>query len=162
MELPKKKRGFVVPCSLSEGYFFKIWVLTKCIVYWIHFRNIRTSTYQKNFFIHFSCLLLKSSKAFSISLRIYAHVNTGSRKEQQFRKIYIDLDHLNTNFSYVILTWILFSWLIIVSSNINEVTRAALNSLFFLRKDFARTKSTKSTKSTKRHKDTRAKAQKRK
>ena len=54
------------------------------------------------------------------------------------------------------------------SSNINEVIRAILNSLFFLRKDFARTKSTKSnkstrsTKSTKRHKDTRAKAQNRK
>ena len=46
-----------------------------------------------------------------------------------------------------------------MSSNINEVIKAVLNSLFFLRKDFALTKSTKSTK---RHKDTRAKAQKRK
>ena len=36
------------------------------------------------------------------------------------------------------------------SSNINEVIRAVLNSLFFLWKDFARTKSTKNTK---RHKD---------
>ena len=42
------------------------------------------------------------------------------------------------------------------SSNINEVIKAVLNSLFFLRKDFAHTKSTKSTK---RHKYTRAKAQ---
>ena len=34
------------------------------------------------------------------------------------------------------------------SSNINEVIKAVLNSLFFfLRKDFPRTKSTKSTKS---------------
>ena len=53
------------------------------------------------------------------------------------------------------------------SSIINEVMRAVLNFLFFifLPKDFAhtkRTKSTKSTKSTKRHKDTQAKAQKRK
>ena len=49
-----------------------------------------------------------------------------------------------------------------LSSNINEVIRALLKSLFFLRKDFARTKnteSTKSTKSTKRHKDTQAKTQ---
>ena len=45
------------------------------------------------------------------------------------------------------------------SSNINEVIKAVLNSLFFLRKGFAHTKSTKSTK---RYKDTRAKAQKRK
>ena len=49
-----------------------------------------------------------------------------------------------------------------MSSNINEVIRAVLNFLIFLRKYFARTKSTKSTestKSTKRHKDTQAKAQ---
>ena len=46
-----------------------------------------------------------------------------------------------------------------------KMIRANLNSLFFLRKDFAHTESTKSTKSTKgtkRHKDTRAQAQKRK
>ena len=39
------------------------------------------------------------------------------------------------------------------SSNINEVIRAVLNSLFiyfFLQKDFARTKSTKSTKKHKK------------
>ena len=35
------------------------------------------------------------------------------------------------------------------SSNVNEVIRSVLNSLFFLRKDFARTKSTKSTKAQK-------------
>ena len=41
------------------------------------------------------------------------------------------------------------------SSNINEVIREVLNFLlFFLRKDFARTKSTKGTKGTKRTKRT--------
>ena len=48
----------------------------------------------------------------------------------------------------------------IISSNINEVIKAVLNSYFFLRKDFPHTKSTKSTKSTKRHKYTREKVQK--
>ena len=48
------------------------------------------------------------------------------------------------------------------SSNVNEVIRAVLNSLFFLRKDFTCTKSTKSTKtepseSTKRYKQTKIK-----
>ena len=43
-----------------------------------------------------------------------------------------------------------------VSSNINEVITAVLNSFFFLRKDFARTKSTNITK---RHKDTQGKTQ---
>ena len=37
-----------------------------------------------------------------------------------------------------------------LSSNVNEVIRAVLNSIFFLRKDFAHTKSTKSTKRYKR------------
>ena len=52
-----------------------------------------------------------------------------------------------------------------VSSNINEVIKAVLNSLFFYQtisnklKGLKSTKSNKSTKSTKRHKDTRAKAQ---
>ena len=38
------------------------------------------------------------------------------------------------------------------SSNVNEVIGAVFNSLFFLRKDFALTKSTKSTKNTKSEK----------
>ena len=41
----------------------------------------------------------------------------------------------------------------------NEVIRAVLSFLVFLRKDFAHTKSTKNTK---RHKDTQARAQKHK
>ena len=45
------------------------------------------------------------------------------------------------------------------SSNVNEVIRAVLNSLFFLWKDFARTKSTKSAKSTKAQRRSQAKAQ---
>ena len=48
------------------------------------------------------------------------------------------------------------------SSNVNEVIRAVLNSFFFLRKDFALTKSTKRTKTqpskrTKRYKRTKTK-----
>ena len=47
------------------------------------------------------------------------------------------------------------------SSDINEDIRVVLNFiLFFLRKDFARTKSTKSTESPKRHKGTQTKAEK--
>ena len=40
--------------------------LAQCIVHWIHFQNIDTFTYQKTSIIH---LLLKSSKAFRVSLR---------------------------------------------------------------------------------------------
>ena len=38
-----------------------------------------------------------------------------------------------------------------VSSNVNEVIRAVLNSLFFLRKDFARTKAPKAPKAQRRN-----------
>ena len=40
---------------------------------------------------------------------------------------------------------------IYISSNINEVIKAVLNSLFFLRKDLAHIKSTKSTKKHQKH-----------
>ena len=43
----RKKRAFFVPFILSEGNFFNICVLSQCIVYWIHFQNIHTFTYQK-------------------------------------------------------------------------------------------------------------------
>ena len=43
----RKKTPFFVPLILSEGNFFKICVLSQCIVYWIHFQNIHTFTYQK-------------------------------------------------------------------------------------------------------------------
>ena len=49
----------------KEGIFC---VLLQCIVYWIHFKNIHTFTYQKILLHIIFCLFLKSSKAFSVSL----------------------------------------------------------------------------------------------
>ena len=43
----RKKRAFFVPFILSESNFFKISVLSQCIMYWTHFQNIHTFTYQK-------------------------------------------------------------------------------------------------------------------
>ena len=43
----RKKRAFFVPFILSEGTFFKICVLSQCIVYRVHFQNIHIFTYQK-------------------------------------------------------------------------------------------------------------------
>ena len=42
----RKKRAFFVLFILSEGKFFKICILSQCIVHWIHFLNIHTFTYQ--------------------------------------------------------------------------------------------------------------------
>ena len=48
MELTKEKREhFFTPFILSKGIFVKIYVLSQCVVYWIHFPNIHTFTYQK-------------------------------------------------------------------------------------------------------------------
>ena len=43
----KKKSAFFVPFILLEGNFFKICVLSQCIVYWINLQNIFTFSYQK-------------------------------------------------------------------------------------------------------------------
>ena len=43
----RKKRTFFLSFILSKGNFFKICVLSQCILYWIQFQNIHTFTYQK-------------------------------------------------------------------------------------------------------------------
>ena len=63
-----RKRAFFVQCILSEEIFFNICVLSQCMVYWIHFQNISTFTYQKTLLHALFCLFLKSSKPFSASL----------------------------------------------------------------------------------------------
>ena len=56
---------------LSERKFFNISVLPQFIVYWINFQNIHILLYiKKHYFIHFCCLFLKSSKGFSVSLKL--------------------------------------------------------------------------------------------
>ena len=64
-----KKRAFFVPFILSEGNFFNFCVLLQCIVYWIHFQNIHTFTYQKTLLHTLFRLFLKSSKAVCVSLK---------------------------------------------------------------------------------------------
>ena len=62
----KKKEGifctvYVFVPFLSEGNFFEICVLSQCIlniVYWIHFQNMHTFTYQKA--LLYTLLLLAS------------------------------------------------------------------------------------------------------
>ena len=53
----RKKRAFYVPFILSKGNFFNICVLSRCIVYWIHFQNIHTFIYKKTL-LHASLLLV--------------------------------------------------------------------------------------------------------
>ena len=66
----RKNRAIFVPFILSEENFVKICILSQCIVYWTHFQNIHTFTYQKTLLKHFCYLILKSLKAFSVFLSI--------------------------------------------------------------------------------------------
>ena len=43
----RKKRAFFCAVHFVRRVFFNISVLSQCIVYWIHFQNIHTFTYQK-------------------------------------------------------------------------------------------------------------------
>ena len=64
----RQKRAFFVPFTLSKENFSNIYILSQCIVYWIHFQKIRTFTYQKTLLHTLLCLFLKLSKAFSVYL----------------------------------------------------------------------------------------------
>ena len=71
----KRKKAFFVPFILSEGHFFNICVPSQCIMYWIYFQNIRTFIYQKALLHTLFCLLLKSPKALSVSLRYFLNTD---------------------------------------------------------------------------------------
>ena len=63
-----KKQGIFLYLLFVRRKFFNICVLSQCIVYWIHFQNIHTFTYQKTLLHTLFCLSLKSWKAFSLFL----------------------------------------------------------------------------------------------
>ena len=63
----RKKKAFFKPLILSEAIFFNIFVLSQCIVYWIHFQNIHICPSQKPLLYTLFCLFLKLSQAFSVS-----------------------------------------------------------------------------------------------
>ena len=73
--LRKKKEAIFVPFILSEVIFliFVFYLNVQCIEY--TFRTYLLLHVKKPYFVHFCCLLLKSSKASSVSLRhIYQQV----------------------------------------------------------------------------------------
>ena len=65
----KKRKGIFCTVYFVRRKFFNICFLSQCIVYWIHFQNIHTFTYQKILLHTLFCLFLKLSKSFSVSLK---------------------------------------------------------------------------------------------
>ena len=100
-------------------------------------------------FIKFKFLSTKASEAYLGSCYT-AMIECFCENNQQLSPVILFRKHTPSQmFDWVLSTpWSFAQDSKSISSNVNEVIRAVLNS-FFLRKDFARTKSTKSTKSTK-------------
>ena len=65
----RKKEGIFILLIFLEVIFFNIFVLSRCIVYWIHFQNKHVFTYQKTLLHSLFCLFLKLLKAFGVSLK---------------------------------------------------------------------------------------------
>ena len=61
--------------------FFNIFVLSQCIVYWLHFQNRHTFIYKKIFLHTLFCFFLKLSNAFSVSLILNKTLEVCSMKE---------------------------------------------------------------------------------
>ena len=73
----RKKRAFFVPFVLSEGNFFKnCALLSQCIVYWIHFRNIQTFIFQKTLLFTLLLLVSKIVESLQFILSIRSVFNT--------------------------------------------------------------------------------------
>ena len=69
----RKKNAIFVPFILPIGIFFKICVLSQCIVHWMHFQNIHTFTYQKTLLHALLLLVFKivESLRCTLHLKIY-------------------------------------------------------------------------------------------
>ena len=77
----KKKEGIFCTANLVSRDFFNIFVLSQCIVYWIHFQNRHTFIYKKILLHTPFCLFLKLSNAFSVSLILNKTLEVCSMKE---------------------------------------------------------------------------------
>ena len=79
--LERKKRVFFVPFILSEGNFFKIYVLSQCTVYWIHLQNTHTFTYRKALLHTLSLLAFKIVESL-LSVSLTQLIINASRKSK--------------------------------------------------------------------------------
>ena len=108
--LKKKREHFFVLFIFSGGIFFNTCLSCQCIVYWIHFQNIRIFRYQKkkkNYFRHFCCLFSNSPKACNVSLT-FAYYYFVKKENEIFWNV------LSSIFGYHLLKnlalFIVFAW----------------------------------------------------
>ena len=113
-ELRHKKRAFLYRFSfVQKEIFSNVCVLSQCVVTWMHFRNIHSFTYQKTL-LDTLCMILKLSKAFSVSLsNSNSIIETLSIKVKNKKALLLDLQtpsSIARNCVFLILNYILI-WL---------------------------------------------------
>ena len=67
----RKMRAFLYRLFCPNEIFFNICVLSQCIVYWIHFQNINTFTYQKTLLQTLSLLVFKIVESLQCILKAF-------------------------------------------------------------------------------------------
>ena len=112
----RKKSAFFAIFILSEGF-----VLFQYIVYWINFQSIYTFTYKKHYLIHFCCLFLKSSKAFSVSLRMFF-----CKKRVDFKKKKFSENNQGNEIRTTSWKLLCISWAFIASRNRSSYQRCSI------------------------------------
>ena len=91
MELAKEKRGHFLYRLFCLRRIFLTFMFYLNVVFWIHFQNIHTFTYQKLVLHTLFGLFLKSSKAFHLSLRIYQVACKGTRFLKLIRTVFLTI-----------------------------------------------------------------------
>ena len=92
MEFAKNNRVFFVPFISSKRNFFNFCVLPHCIVFWIHFQNIHTFTYQKTILHRLLLLVFEIIECLQCILEtIICQQASLPQKKINFKKKKIDL-----------------------------------------------------------------------
>ena len=67
----ERKKGIFCTVYFVQRQFFKICVLSQCTVYWIHFQNIHTFTFQKVLLHTFLLLVSKKDESLQCILKSF-------------------------------------------------------------------------------------------
>ena len=95
----RKQRAFCVPFILSEGNSFIIYVLSQCIMYCMHFQNIRAI--KKDYFIHFFLLVFKIVENFQCIFNFDHVLEQWLTWEKEMKSEIRFFEHLENDISFL-------------------------------------------------------------
>ena len=99
MELAKVKKGIFCTVYFVRWKFFNIYVLSQCTVYWIHFQNIYTFTYQKTLIHTLLPLVFKIIESLHSILKL---IQPDLSDNEQKRKCCFSRQILRQNLSWIL------------------------------------------------------------